>query len=414
MENTPTHTVPLDLRKIRKHIPLLDCKVNGSPLVYFDNAATTQKPLELIEAINTYYQFHNANIHRGAHYLANLATGEFEQTRTDMAAWLNAAESAEIIFTSGTTESINLVAQCWGHAFLKQGDEILVSTTEHHSNIVPWQMAAERSGAALKVIPIDDNGIWDLSTLDTLISSRTKMLAIQQVSNALGTIQPIDKVIAEAKKVGACVLIDGAQAIGHFKVDLQALDCDFYTFSAHKMYGPTGVGVLYGKRQWLDAMPPYKGGGEMIKTVSFEKTTYNVLPHKFEAGTPDIAGVIALNAALGYMRDLGMEAIAAQEEKLRSKMDRVLHAIDGIQIYGDTTDKVPIFSFNIDGIHPYDLGTLLDKQGVAVRTGHHCTEPLWTRLQAPGTVRASLAMYNTEEEIDLFVMALQKAIHMLR
>jgi cysteine desulfurase/selenocysteine lyase len=306
------------------------------------------------------------------------------------------------------------VAQCWGHAFLKQGDEILVSTTEHHSNIVPWQMAAERSGAALKVIPIDDNGLWDLSTLDTLISSRTKMLAIQQVSNALGTIQPIEQVIASAKKVGACVLIDGAQAIGHFKVDVQALDCDFYTFSAHKMYGPTGVGVLYGKRQWLDAMPPYKGGGEMIKTVSFEKTTYNVLPHKFEAGTPDIAGVIALNAALGYMRDLGMEAIAAQEEKLRSKMDRVLHAIDGIRIYGDTPYKVPIFSFNIDGIHPYDLGTLLDKQGVAVRTGHHCTEPLWTRLQAPGTVRASLAMYNTEEEIDLFVMALQKAVHMLR
>jgi cysteine desulfurase/selenocysteine lyase len=293
MENTPTHTVPLDLRKIRKHIPLLDSKVNGYPLVYFDNAATTQKPLELIEAINTYYQFHNANIHRGAHYLANLATGEFEQTRTDMAAWLNAAESAEIIFTSGTTESINLVAQCWGHAFLKQGDEILVSTTEHHSNIVPWQMAAERSGAALKVIPIDDNGLWDLSTLDTLISSRTKMLAIQQVSNALGTIQPIEQVIAAAKKVGACVLIDGAQAIGHFKVDVQALDCDFYTFSVHKMYGPTGVGVLYGKRQWLDAMPPYKGGGEMIKTVSFEKTTYNVLPHKFEAGTPNIEGIIA-------------------------------------------------------------------------------------------------------------------------
>jgi cysteine desulfurase / selenocysteine lyase len=412
MENTTTHT--FDLRKIRRQIPLLESKVNGYPLVYFDNAATTQKPLQLIETINNYYQFHNANIHRGAHYLANLATGEFEQTRTTMAQWLNAAEAAEIIFTSGTTESINLVAQCWSQKYLKAGDEILLSTTEHHSNIVPWQMAAERSGAAIKVIPLTDKGLWDLEQLDQLITGRTKMVAIQQVSNSLGTIQPIEPVIAAAKKIGAHVLIDGAQAIGHFAVDVQALDCDFYTFSAHKMYGPTGVGVLYGKRELLDSMPPYKGGGEMIKSVSFEKTTYNVLPHKFEAGTPDIAGVIALNAALEYMRDIGMIHIAAQEERLRGAMDTLLHAIDGITIYGDTTHKVPVFSFNVDGIHPYDLGTLLDKQGVAVRTGHHCTEPLWTRLGAPGSVRASLAMYNSTEEIDLFATALQKAISMLR
>jgi cysteine desulfurase / selenocysteine lyase len=413
MEQQAT-TTPFDVQKLRKQIPLLDSKANGYPLVYFDNAATTQKPLELLETINNYYQFHNANIHRGAHYLANLATEEFEQTRNEMARWLNAAEPAEIIFTSGTTASINLVAFSWSQRFLQAGDEIVLSTTEHHSNIVPWQMAAERSGAAIKVIPVDDNGIWDLSTLDTLIGPKTKMVAVQHVSNALGTIQPIETIIAAARKAGAHILIDGAQAIGHFRVDVQALDCDFYAFSAHKMYGPTGIGVLYGKRALLDAIPPYKGGGEMIKTVTFEKTIYNTLPHKFEAGTPDIAGVIALHAALRFMQHLGMEAIAGQEEILRQKMSNTLQGIDGIRMFGDVDHKVPVFSFVADGVHPYDVGTLLDKQGVAVRTGHHCTEPLWSRLNVPGTVRASLAMYNTEEEIDQFAAALRKALTMLR
>lgn len=410
----PITIEPFDPQKLRRQIPLLGSQANGHPLVYFDNAATTQKPLELLESINNYYQFYNANIHRGAHYLANLATEQFERTRTTMAEWLNAAEPAEIIFTSGTTESINLVAFSWSQRYLQAGDEIVLSTTEHHSNIVPWQMAAERSGAAIRVIPVDDNGIWDLAQLSNIITPKTKMVAVQHISNALGTIQPIEQVIAAARAVGAHVLIDGAQAIGHFRVDVQALDCDFYAFSAHKMYGPTGVGVLYGKRALLDAMPPYKGGGEMIKTVTFEKTTYNELPHKFEAGTPHIAGVIALYAALQFMQDTDIAAIALREEQLRSIMHDALHSFADIHIYGDTTHKVPIFSFNIAGIHPYDLGTLLDKQGVAVRTGHHCTEPLWARLNAPGTVRASLAVYNTEKEIEIFTKALHKAISMLK
>lgn len=413
MDNSSTIT-SFDPQKLRRQIPLLSSQANGHPLVYFDNAATTQKPLELIDSINNYYQFHNSNIHRGAHYLANLATEQFERTRKCTAEWLNAAEPAEIIFTSGTTESINLVAFSWSQRFLQAGDEIVLSTTEHHSNIVPWQMAAERSGAAIKVIPVDDNGIWDLAALSTIITSKTKMVAVQHISNALGTIQPIEQVIAAARSVGAHVLIDGAQAIGHSRVDVQALDCDFYAFSAHKMYGPTGVGVLYGKRSLLDAMPPYKGGGEMIKTVTFEKTTYNVIPHKFEAGTPHIAGVIAMYAALQFMQETDMNALHAREEQLRAAMNDALHNIPDIHIYGDTTSKVPIFSFNIEGIHPYDLGTLLDKQGVAVRTGHHCTEPLWSRLQAPGTVRASLALYNTEQEIEIFIKALNKAISMLK
>jgi cysteine desulfurase / selenocysteine lyase len=413
MDNSSTIT-SFDPQKLRRQIPLLSSQANGHPLVYFDNAATTQKPLELIESINNYYQFHNSNIHRGAHYLANLATDQFERTRIRTAEWLNAAEPAEIIFTSGTTESINLVAFSWSQRFLQAGDEIVLSTTEHHSNIVPWQMAAERSGAAIKVIPVDDNGIWDLAALSTIITSKTKMVAVQHISNALGTIQPIEQVIAAARSVGAHVLIDGAQAIGHFRVDVQALDCDFYAFSAHKMYGPTGVGVLYGKRSLLDAMPPYKGGGEMIKTVTFEKTTYNVIPHKFEAGTPHIAGVIAMYAALQFMQETDMTALHAREEQLRATMHDALHSTPDIHIYGDTISKVPIFSFNIEGIHPYDLGTLLDKQGVAVRTGHHCTEPLWSRLQAPGTVRASLALYNTEQEIEIFIKALNKAISMLK
>ncbi len=417
---TPTsmdiHSIaePFDLQKLRRQIPLMSSHANGHPLVYFDNAATTQKPLELLESLNNYYQFHNANIHRGAHYLANLATEQFEDSRVAMAKWLNASEAAEIIFTSGTTESINLVAFSWGQQYLKPGDEIVLSTTEHHSNIVPWQMAAERSGAAIRVIPVDDNGIWDLTNLQTLITAKTKMVAVQHVSNALGTIQPIEQVIAAARAAGAHVLIDGAQAIGHFRVDVQALDCDFYAFSAHKMYGPTGLGVLYGKRSLLDAMPPYKGGGEMIKTVTFEKTTYNELPHKFEAGTPDIAGVIALHASLNFMQQTGIEAISTQEEVLRKKMQTTLQSIDGVELFGDVDNKVPIFSFVLDGIHPYDIGTLLDKQGVAVRTGHHCTEPLWSRLKVPGTVRASLALYNTEQEIDLFANALRKALTMLR
>ncbi len=407
-------TTTLDIQQLRKEFPILHQRVNGYPLVYLDNAATTQKPQSVINAISDYYNRYNANIHRGAHHLAHIATEAFEETRNKSKTFLNTQETSEIIFTSGTTDSINLVAQSWGRKNLQEGDEVLLSMLEHHSNIVPWQLIAEEKGATIKVIPINEKGELDLSAIDSLLTSKTKMVAVNHVSNALGTINPITQLIEKAHAVGAKILIDGTQAIAHFPVDVQELDCDFYAISAHKMYGPTGVGLLYGKKELLEAMPPYRGGGEMIKSVSFEKTTYNELPHKFEAGTPNIEGVIALGAAIDFINSQDWPSVHEYEMELLNYATTQLSSIDGLKLYGTAKEKVAVISFLIDGIHPYDLGTLLDKQGVAVRTGHHCTEPLWNHFGVVGSVRASFSIYNTVEEIDLFITALKKAIQLLK
>lgn len=404
----------LDVATIRDEFPLLHQEVNGAPLVYLDNAATTQKPLSVIESITDYYTSYNSNIHRGVHHLANLATTAFENTRHAVREFISAEHLHEIIFTSGTTESINIVAQCYGEIAVSAGDEILVSHMEHHSNIVPWQMLAARKGATLKVIPVTEKGEWDWTAIDSLLSEKTKIVAVNHVSNSLGTINPVKQLIDKAHAFGAKVLIDGAQAIAHLAVHVEYLDADFYCFSAHKMYGPTGVGVLYGKEALLNAMPPYKGGGEMIETVSFEGTTYNTLPHKFEAGTPNIEGIVALDAAIKFIKQLGWEALESHEQTLLTKATRELSEIEGLKIYGISAHKVAVVSFLVEGIHPYDLGTLLDKQGIAVRTGHHCTQPLWDRFGIPGTVRASFSIYNTEEEIEALTYALKRAITMLR
>jgi cysteine desulfurase/selenocysteine lyase len=403
----------LDIHSIRAQFPILYQQVHGKPLVYFDNAATTQKPIAVIERIDRYYRETNANIHRGAHHLANISTEHFEQTREKTRALLNARETAEIIFTSGTTDGINLVAQTWGRQNIGAGDEILLSMLEHHSNIVPWQMLAEEKGAVIKVIPIHENGTWQVEALNTLITERTKLVAVNHVSNALGTINPIEMLIAKAHAAGAKVLIDGAQSVAHMPIDVQAIDCDFYCFSAHKLYGPTGVGVLYGKRELLEAMPPWRGGGEMIKSVSFEKTTYNELPHKFEAGTPHIAGVIGFGAALDFLQTLDSDAVSTHKLTLLQHATSLLQEIDSLRIFGTAEHKAEVISFNVGNIHPFDLGTLLDQQGIAVRTGHHCTEPLWNFYGVPGTVRASFALYNTTKEIDIFVAALKKSITLL-
>lgn len=400
--------------KWRDEFPILHQEVNGRPLVYLDNAATSQKPLSVIESITNYYLGYNANIHRGVHYLANLATEAFESARKKTAAFLGTPDPREIIFTSGTTEAINLVAQTWGRMNVHSGDEILISVMEHHSNIVPWQMLAEEKKAVLKVIPITPEGEWDMEKLDTLITPKTRLVAVNHVSNALGTINPVDIVIEKARRNGAKVLIDGAQAVVHFHVNVKELDCDFYCFSAHKVYGPTGVGVLYGKAELLEAMPPYKGGGEMIRTVSFSGTTYNEIPHKFEAGTPNIEGIIALGAALDFVNTLDAEWARQHENELLQYATERLKSVDGLKIYGESDEKVSVISFLVEGIHPYDLGTLLDQQGIAVRTGHHCTQPLMEFYGIPGTVRASFAIYNTREEIDLLYNALIKAVEMLR
>lgn len=400
--------------EIRKHFPLLHQEVNGHSLVYFDNAATSQKPQVVIDALARYYQEYNANIHRGVHYLANLATSAFEETRAEVRRFLNAKEEREIIFTSGTTDSINLVAQAWGRANLQAGDEILVSTLEHHSNIVPWQMIAEERGAVLKVIPLNEDGSWSAEQALGLITPKLKIVAINHVSNSLGVINPIKPVIDAAHAVGAKVLVDGAQAVVHFEVDVQALNCDFYCFSGHKVYGPTGTGILYGKADLLEHMPPYRGGGEMIKSVSFSGTTYNTIPHKFEAGTPNIEGFIGLGYALKYAKSLGWENVKEHESQLLSYATQQLKEIEGMRIFGDVKNKVSVISFLVEGVHPYDLGTLLDKQGIAVRTGHHCTQPLWDWYGVPGSVRASFAVYNTLEEVDRFVAALRKALMLLR
>lgn len=403
----------LDIQKIRADFPILDQKINGKDLVYFDNAATTQKPLQVLDALANYYGKYNANIHRGIHHLAEKATAAFEESRKAIQKFLNAKYTEEIIFTYGTTDGINLVAQTYGRAFLKEGDEIIISTMEHHSNIVPWQMLCEQNGCLLKVIPINDNGELILEEYEKMLSEKTKFVSVVHVSNALGTINPVKYIIEKAHAVGAKVLVDGAQAASHLTIDVQDLDVDFYVFSAHKIYGPTGMGALYGKKELLDAMPPYRGGGEMIKEVTFEKTTYNELPYKFEAGTPNIADVVAVKNAIDYINDLGKENIAAYENELLAYATEELLKIEGLRIVGQAKDKVSVISFVIEGVHPQDIGVILDQQGIAVRTGHHCTQPLMKRFGIPGTSRASFSVYNTKEEIDKLVKGIEKVKKMV-
>ena len=400
---------PVD--KIRADFPILNREVNGKPLVYFDNAATSQTPQVVIDAIVDYYSNSNANIHRGVHTLSQEATDLYEEARIKIQKHFNAANSYEVILTSGTTDSINMIASGFSD-LLNAGDEIIVSALEHHSNIVPWQMLCEKTGAVLKVIPMLENGTLDLKVYDDLLTENTKLVFCNHVSNALGTINPIKEMIASAHKVGAAVLIDGAQATPHIKPDVQELDVDFYVASAHKICGPTGVGVLYGKEAWLQKLPPYQGGGEMIETVTFEKTTYAGLPHKFEAGTPNICGGIAFGVALDYMNSIGFDEIAVYENELLAYGTEKLQEIEGLTIYG-TSDKTAVISFNIDGIHPYDIGSILDKLGVAVRTGHHCAQPIMNFYKIAGTVRASFSFYNTKEEIDILVTSVKRAKMML-
>jgi cysteine desulfurase/selenocysteine lyase len=402
----------LDIAKIRKDFPILKREVNGYPLVYLDNAATSQTPRQVIDTIVDYYSNYNANIHRGVHSLAQEATDAYEKARIKIQQFFNAAHAYEILFTSGTTHSINLVANGFA-SLLRKGDEVLVSAMEHHSNIVPWQMLCERTGASLGVIPMNQEGELLMDDFKDMLSRNTKLVVCNHVSNALGTVNPIEEIISEAHRVGAAVLIDGAQAAPHIKVDVQALDVDFYTASAHKLCGPTGVGMLYGKEEWLEKLPPYQGGGEMIATVTFEKTTYAGLPHKFEAGTPNICGGIAFGAALDYMSAIGLDAIANYEHELLVYATKRLMEIGGVTIYGPTLNKTAVISFTIAGIHPYDMGTLLDKMGIAVRTGHHCAQPVMDFYKIPGTVRASFSFYNTVEEIDRFIEAVAKAKQML-
>ena len=407
-KNMPT----LDVAAIRKDFPILSRKVHGQDLVYLDNAATSQTPLAVIEAITHYYSYYNANIHRGVHSLSQEATDAYEQARIKVQKHFNAAHAYEVILTAGTTHSINIVASGF-EALLKAGDELLVSALEHHSNIVPWQMAAEKTGAVLKVIPMLIDGTLDMAAFHAMISPATKLVFCNHVSNALGTVNPIQEIIGAAHAVGAAVLIDGAQAAPHIQADVQALDVDFYVVSAHKICGPTGVGVLYGKEKWLEKLPPYQGGGEMIATVSFEKTTYAGLPHKFEAGTPNISGGIAFGAALDYMHGIGFDKIAAYEKELLVYATKALLGIEGLEIYGTAAEKTAVVSFNIKGLHPYDIGSILDQMGIAVRTGHHCAQPIMDYYSIPGTVRASFSFYNTFEEIDRLVAGVQKAKDML-
>jgi cysteine desulfurase / selenocysteine lyase len=403
-----------DVQKIRAQFPILSQTVNGKPLVYFDNGATSQKPQVVIDSIVDYYSNYNANIHRGVHTLSQLATDAYEQARTKIQKHFNAKQSYEIIFTSGTTESINLVANGFA-SLVEKDDEIIISALEHHSNIVPWQMLCEKTGAVLKIIPIDVNGELILSEYEKLLSKKTKLVCCNHISNALGTLNPIEEIIKKAHDVGAAVLIDGAQSCPHLQPDVQALDVDFYVTSAHKMCGPTGVGMLYGKEEWLRKLPPYKGGGEMIASVTFEKTTYADLPHKFEAGTPNVCGGIAFGAAIDYMNEVGFENIAKHEHELLVYGTQKLQEIEGLTIYGPTDlfKKASVISFNIENIHPYDIGTIIDKLGIAVRTGHHCAQPIMDFYKIPGTIRASFAFYNTKEEIDIFVTALKRAKMML-
>lgn len=402
----------INIQKIRADFPILSQTVNGKPLVYFDNAATSQKPIQVIEAEANYYKEINANIHRGVHTLSQLATDAYEASRLKIQQHINAKFSHEVLFTSGTTHGINLVANGFTN-FLKPGDEVLVSALEHHSNIVPWQMLCEKTGAKLVVIPMNENGELILSEYERLLSEKTKIVTVNHISNALGTINPIQWMIEKAHEFGSAVLIDGAQATPHLKPDVQELDCDFYVFSGHKICGPTGTGILYGKEAWLNKLPPYQGGGEMIATVSFEKTSYAELPHKFEAGTPNIAGGIVLGTAIDYLNEIGFDNIAAYEHELLEYGTKKLLEIEGLKIYGTASQKTSVISFNIEGIHPYDVGTIIDKLGIAVRTGHHCAQPIMDFYKIPGTLRASFAFYNTKEEIDALVEAVKKAKLML-
>lgn len=398
-----------DVEKIRADFPILHQQVNGQPLVYLDNAATTQKPNAVIDAISDYYRNDNGNVHRGAHALADRATVKFEAARQKVATFLNAASARQVIWTRGTTESINLVAASWGRKFLQPGDRILVSAMEHHSNIVPWQLIAAVTGAKVEAIPVDANGNINMLAFDAMLDAHVKMVAVGHVSNAMGTINPVEKIVVLAHAVGARVLIDGAQALSHWAVDVQALNCDFYVFSAHKLFGPTGLGVLYGKEDLLNAMPPYQGGGEMIETVSFAGTTFNQLPYKFEAGTPDIAGAIGLGAAIDYLNAINRIAAAKHEQALLTYAEEKARATPGMKLVGTATHKTSVMSFLIEGTHPADVGVLLDKQGIAVRTGNHCAQPIMDQYGIPGTVRASFSFYNTFEEVDRLFAAIEKA-----
>ncbi len=403
-------TSAFDVARIREDFPVLKQMVNGKPLVYLDNAATSQKPQSVIDTLVRYYSTENANVHRGVHTLSQLATDDYEQARTQARKFINAKEDEEVIFVRGTTEAINLVAQTFGRQKISQGDEIIISTMEHHSNIVPWQILCQEKGANLRVIPINDAGELLLDEYEKLINPRTKLVSIVHQSNALGTINPVEEIVQIAHQQGVPVLLDGAQAIAHVSVDVQQLGCDFYAFSGHKLYGPTGIGVLYGRAELLEEMPPYQAGGEMIRSVTFEKTLYNVLPNKFEAGTPNIAGAIGLGAAISYVNDIGMDQIFAYESQLLQYGTERLSAIGGLTLIGTAAQKGSVLSFVMDGVHPHDIGTILDAEGIAIRTGHHCAQPLMDRFGVAATARASLAFYNTKEEIDVLVKGIDRVI----
>ena len=413
IENLEDKLEKFDIQKVRADFPLLKREVNGKPLVYLDNGATTQKPKAVIDAITNYYSDMNSNVHRGVHYLSQISTDAFEVTRRKVQEFINAKEDFEVIITKGTTDSINLVASCYGKASVHEGDEIIVSAMEHHSNIVPWQMLCEEKGAVLRVIPMNEKGELDTEAYKNLLSDKTKLVSVAYVSNSLGTINPIKEIIDLAHTNNVPVLVDAAQAIQHIKIDVQELDVDFLAFSGHKMYAPTGVGVLYGKKDLLNAMPPYQGGGDMIKDVTFEKTTYNELPFKFEAGTPNIEAGICLAAAIDYINELGIDNIKAYEDELLDYATAKIKEIPGVKIIGEAAKKSSVLSFVVDGVHPYDIGVILDKLGIAVRTGHHCAQPVMDQFCIPGTVRASLAVYNTKEDIDTFIAGLTRALNML-
>lgn len=411
MSNTPIKT--FNVREIREQFPALRQQIYGKNLIYFDNGATSQKPQVVLDAINKFYSKENANIHRGVHYMSQKATTEYEESRKKIQRYINARKSEEIIFTKGTTDGINLVAHSYGE-LLKPGDEIMISAMEHHSNIVPWQMLCMRKGLTLRVVPINERGELLMDTFEQMLSKKTKLVAITHISNTLGTINPVKDIIVKAHAVGAKVLIDGAQSIQHIKIDVKDLDCDFYVFSSHKVFGPTGIGVLYGKEQLLDSMPPYQGGGDMISKVTFERTTYNELPFKFEAGTPHVAGGICLGKAFDFLDSIDLKAAEEHERFLAKYAEDTLDTFEGVKIIGEAKNKTSVVSFSVKGIHPFDIGTLLDKQGIAVRTGHHCTQPLMDFFKIPGTVRASFAFYNTKQEIDTFVEAFEKSLNMLK
>ncbi|NRB48682.1 MAG: cysteine desulfurase [Saprospiraceae bacterium] len=413
MSTITADTTSLDVQAIRSDFPILEREMRNKPMVFLDSAASSQKPDSVVKAMDYYYQQQNANVHRGVYQLSQEATDAYEKGRHLVQGFINAASEKEVLFVRGTTEGINLVASSYGRKFLQEGDEVIISAMEHHSNIVPWQLICEQTGAKLRVIPVTDEGELIMEEYEQMLNERTKIVAVVHVSNTLGTINPVERIIELAHAKDIPVLLDGAQAIPHLKIDVQALDVDFYTFSGHKMFGPTGIGILYGKEKWLNAMPPYQGGGEMIETVSFEKTTFNELPHKFEAGTPDIAGAVGLGAAVEYMEQIGHEAIQKHEHDLLVYGTEALSKIPGIRLIGTAEDKASVISFLLDGAHPYDVGTILDQMGIAVRTGHHCTQPLMDRYGIPGTVRASFAVYNTKEDIDRLVEGVRRAAKML-